>query len=52
MKRELIDPWTSIPRSIGRLSASALSHHSLCWEAVITNIAESDFAVRTGDDGF
>jgi transposase InsO family protein len=43
MKRELIDPWTRIPRSIGRLSASALSHHSLCWEVFIANIAESDF---------
>jgi len=27
---------TRIPRSIGRLSASALSHHSLCWEVLIT----------------
>ena len=26
-----------------RLSASALSHHGLCWVAFITNIAESDF---------
>jgi hypothetical protein len=36
MKREYIDP-----RSIGRLSASALSHHNLCWETFITIIAES-----------
>ena len=32
-----------MPRSIGRLSASALSHHSLSSAAFITNIAESDF---------
>lgn len=48
MKPEFIDPRTRIPRSIGRLSASALSHHSLCWEAFITNIGGSDFSVPTG----
>jgi hypothetical protein len=34
--------------SIGRLSASALSHHSLCWATFITNIAESDFRYTQG----
>jgi hypothetical protein len=43
MKRELIDPWTRIPRSIERSSTSALSDHSLCWAVFIINIAESDF---------
>jgi hypothetical protein len=32
-----------MPHSIGRLSASASSHHSLSSAAFITNIAESDF---------
>ena len=32
-----------MPHSIGRLSASALSHHDLSLVAFITNIAESDF---------
>jgi hypothetical protein len=32
-----------MPHFIGRLSASASSHHSLFSAAFITNIAESDF---------
>jgi hypothetical protein len=32
-----------MPRSIGRLSASVLSHHGLSSAVFITNIAESDF---------
>jgi hypothetical protein len=32
-----------MPHSIGRLSMSASSHHSLSLAAFITNIAESDF---------
>jgi hypothetical protein len=33
----------SMPRSIGRLSASALSHHGQSSAVFITNIAESEF---------
>jgi hypothetical protein len=32
-----------MPHSIGRLSMSASSHHSLSLAAFITNIAESNF---------
>src|SRR5258706_2548712 len=42
MSRAFIARWTRMPRSIGRLSASALSHHDLSLAAFITNIAESD----------
>jgi hypothetical protein len=40
--------WTRMPHSIGRLSASALSHHSLSSAAFITNIAESNFRHTQG----
>jgi hypothetical protein len=43
MSREFIARSTKMPRSIGRLSASALSHHGLSSAVFITNIAESDF---------
>src|SRR5262245_56870517 len=43
MDRAFIARWTRMPHSIGRLSASASSHHSLSSAAFITNIAESDF---------
>jgi hypothetical protein len=43
MTREFIARSTKMPRSIGRLSASALSHHDLSSAVFITNIAESDF---------
>jgi hypothetical protein len=43
MNRAFIARWTRMPHSIGRLSASATSHHSLSSAAFITNIAESDF---------
>ena len=43
MTREFIARLTKMPRSIGRLSASALSHHGLSSAVFITNIAESDF---------
>ena len=43
MGREFIAHSTKMPRSIGRLSASALSHHCLSSAVFITNIAESDF---------
>jgi ABC-type uncharacterized transport system substrate-binding protein len=43
MTREFIARSTKMPRSIGRLSASALSHHGLSSAVFITNIAESDF---------
>src|SRR5262245_13012575 len=43
MNRAFIARWTRMPHSIGRLSASASSHHSLSLAAFITNIAESDF---------
>jgi hypothetical protein len=43
MSREFIARSTKMPRSIGRLSASALSHHDLSSAVFITNIAESDF---------
>ena len=39
MKRGFIDRWTRIPRSIGRLSVSALSHHSL----LLGGLHQSDF---------
>jgi hypothetical protein len=39
-----------MPHSIGRLSASASSHHSLFSAAFITNIAESDFRHAQDDD--
>src|SRR5262249_24724379 len=42
-KIEFIARSTKMPRSIGRLSASALSHHGLSSVVFITNIAESDF---------
>jgi hypothetical protein len=38
--------WTRMPHSIGRLSASALSHHSLSSAAFITNIAHSSRATH------
>jgi hypothetical protein len=43
MNREFIARSTKMPRSIGRLSASAQSHHGLSLAVFITNIAESDF---------
>src|SRR5215471_15908034 len=43
MNRAFIARWTKMPHSIGRLSTSASSHHSLRSAAFITNIAESDF---------
>ena len=43
MYRAFIDRWTRMPHSIGRLSASASSHHSLSSAAFIINTAESDF---------
>jgi hypothetical protein len=43
MTREFIARSTKMLRSIGRLSASALSHHGLSSAVFITNIAESDF---------
>ena len=43
MCREFIARSTKMPRSIGRLSASALSHHDLSLAVFIINIAESDF---------
>src|SRR5262249_48544951 len=43
MNRAFIARWTRTPHSIGRLSASASSHHSLSSAAFTTNIAESDF---------
>src|SRR5205823_8341873 len=43
MNRGFIARWTRMPHSIGRLSASVSSHHSLSSAAFITNIAESDF---------
>jgi hypothetical protein len=43
MNRGFIARWTRMPHSIGLLSASAPSHHSLSSAAFITNIAESDF---------
>src|SRR5262249_11202338 len=41
--RAFIVRWTRMLHSIGRLSASASSHHSLSLAVFITNIAESDF---------
>src|SRR5262249_7578192 len=41
--RILFSRRTRMPHSIGRLSASAASHHGLSSAAFITNIAESDF---------
>jgi|GraSoi2013_115cm_1033766.scaffolds.fasta_scaffold24253_3 hypothetical protein len=38
-------------RSIGRLSASAPSHHDLFLAVFITNIAESEFSAHTGAQG-
>src|SRR5262245_33844250 len=54
MNRAFIARWTRMPHSIGRLSASASSHHSLSSAAFITNIAESDFrhAQRWLSQGF
>jgi hypothetical protein len=43
MSREFIARLTKMPRSIGRLSASVPSHHSLSLADFITNTAESDF---------
>jgi hypothetical protein len=43
MNRAFIARWTRMPHSIGRLSASASSHHSLSSAAFIINTAESDF---------
>jgi hypothetical protein len=43
MNHAFIARWTRIPRSIGRLSVLASSHHSLSSAAFIINIAESDF---------
>src|SRR5262249_52700544 len=43
MNRAFIAHWRRKPHPIGRLSASAQSHHSLSSAAFITNIAESDF---------
>jgi hypothetical protein len=43
MNRAFIARWTRMPGSIGRLSASGPSHHSLSSTAFIINIAESDF---------
>src|SRR5262249_24328701 len=43
MDRAFIARSTRMPHSIGRLSTSASSHHSLSSAAFITNIAESDF---------
>src|SRR5215471_17712168 len=43
MNRAFIARWTRMPHSIGRLSASATSHHSLSSAAFIPNIAASDF---------
>src|SRR5262249_60655411 len=43
MNHAFIARWTRTRHSIGRLSASASSHHSLSSAAFITNIAESDF---------
>ena len=40
-----------MPHFIGRLSASASSHHSLFSAAFITNIAESDFRHAQVNDG-
>src|SRR5256886_8702921 len=43
MNRGFIARWTRMPHSIGRLSISVSSHHSLSSAAFTTNIAESDF---------
>ena len=43
----IIDRWTRMPHSIGRLSASASSHPSLSLAAFITNIADLIFGTRT-----
>src|SRR5215831_1621566 len=43
MNHAFIAHWTRMRHFIGRLSASASSHHSLSSVAFITNIAESDF---------
>ena len=43
MNRAFIDRWTGMPHAIGRLSASASSHHSPSSAAFIINTAESDF---------
>jgi hypothetical protein len=43
MNRAFIARWTRMPHIIGRLSASASSHHTLSLAAFTTNIAESDF---------
>src|SRR4029453_4512461 len=43
MCREFIARSTKMPRSIGRLSASALLHHGLSSVVFIINIAESNF---------
>src|SRR5262245_44440022 len=48
MDRAFIDRWTRMPHSIGRLSASASSHHSLSSAAFIINTAESDFRYTHG----
>jgi hypothetical protein len=42
---------SKMPRSIGRLSASALSHRGLSSAVFIANIAESDFRHTQGADG-
>ena len=49
MNRAFIDRWTRMPHSIGRLSASASSHHNLSLAAFIINTAESDFRYTQGD---
>jgi len=43
MSREFIARSIKMLRSIGRFSASALSHHGLSSAVCITNVAESDF---------
>src|SRR5262249_12328882 len=51
MNPAFIAHWTRMPHSIGRLSASASSDHSLSSAAFITNIAESDFRHSYQGDG-
>src|SRR5262245_28748833 len=48
MNHAFIGRWTRMPHSIGRLSASASSHHSLSSAAFIINTAESDFRYTQG----
>ena len=51
MCREFIARSTKMPRSIGRLSASALLHHGLSSVVFIINIAESNFRHTHQYDG-